>query len=452
MGFNIEEIKAQVKSVLAYSQECPEPKVDNLIDKWLEAKRSFIEALGGELIKEAETVSFSLSEEEKNKRVSSFIHDLEYRHSDLAWFIYLNRNSFYDNIVSKEYTLETGDTIPKGMKLLKSFKYFISDKEELNKLQTQASMMIQEDKVEGVLCFSVHPLDYLSISENTYNWRSCHALDGEYRSGNLSYMCDESTVVCYLRGKDTQVRLPRFPEDVLWNSKKWRMLMFLSESWQSMFAGRQYPFYSEEALGVVGPAFRNALGIVEENWTKWYNDSLNSYTTKEEKHRTTRRTVVLGQKYYDIEDLITDGKGSRHFNDLTNSSCYTPFYSWRKYRNLGHNSNYPCGHGEHYTIGASAPCIVCGEEEVALTELMYCSECYADYMTNSEGTVGCVICGTRDYYENMNMVNEEYLCSDCLDRECVLCDYCDNYVYKNDAFFNRQNGKWCCSDCKEARM
>ena len=237
MGFDIEEIKAQVKSVLAYSQECPEPKVDNLINKWLKAKKFLIEALGGDLIKEGETVSFSLSREEKDKRVNSFINDIEYRHSDLAWFIYLNRNSFYDNTVAKEYTLETGETIPKGMKLLKSFKYFISDKEELNKLQTRASMMIQEDKVEGVLCFSVHPLDYLSVSENTYNWRSCHALDGEYRSGNLSYMCDESTVVCYLRGKDTQVRLPHFPEDVLWNSKKWRMLMFLSESWQSMFAG-----------------------------------------------------------------------------------------------------------------------------------------------------------------------------------------------------------------------
>ena len=28
--------------------------------------------------------------------------------------------------------------------------------------------------------------DYLSLSENAFNWRSCHALDGEYRAGNLS--------------------------------------------------------------------------------------------------------------------------------------------------------------------------------------------------------------------------------------------------------------------------
>lgn len=452
MSFNVEEIKSNVQRVLAYSQEYPEPKVDKLINRWLEAKKPFIDALGGELIKEMGNVSFTLSDKEKNKRVDSFINDLEYRHSDLAWFIYLNRKNFYDNTVSKEYTLDTGDTIPKGMKLLKSFKYFITDKDELNRLQTRASMMIQEDKVEGILCFSIHPLDYLSVSENTYNWRSCHALDGEYRSGNLSYMCDGSTVVCYLRSKDAETQLPRFPSDILWNSKKWRMLMFMSESWQSMFAGRQYPFTANEALEVVGPAFREAFGISSTNWTKWYNDMLYDYTTQEDKHRTTRRTVVLGQKYYDLEDLVTDGKGSRHFNDLTHSSCYIPFYSWRKYNNLGSNSNYSSGIGEHYTIGAAAPCIACGEGDIASTEFMYCNECYADYLNDTDNTASCVCCGIRDYSENMRYECEEWYCEDCFAKEFVCCSKCDNYTYRNDAYFNRQNGNWYCVDCMEGRI
>lgn len=85
-------------------------------------------------------------------------------------------------------------------------------------------MLIQEDKVTGILCLSIHPLDYLSLSENTYNWRSCHALDGEYRAGNLSYMMDNTTVVCYLKGED-EAELPHFPAEVKWNSKKWRMLL-----------------------------------------------------------------------------------------------------------------------------------------------------------------------------------------------------------------------------------
>ena len=73
----------------------------------------------------------------------------------------------------------------------------------------------------------MHPLDYLSLSENTYNWRSCHSLDGEYRAGNLSYMMDKSTVICYLKSND-DVILSNFGPEVKWNSKKWRVLLYFS--------------------------------------------------------------------------------------------------------------------------------------------------------------------------------------------------------------------------------
>ena len=127
--------------------------------------------------------------------------------------------------------------IPRGMKIVKSFKYFEKDEDTLADIQSAASMIIQEDKIEGKLCMSVHPLDFLSLSENTYNWRSCHALDGDYRAGNLSYMVDSSTVICYLKS-DRDERLPNFPPEVKWNSKKWRVLLFFSNDWDMIFAGR----------------------------------------------------------------------------------------------------------------------------------------------------------------------------------------------------------------------
>ena len=85
-------------------------------------------------------------------------------------------------------------------------------------------MILQEDKIEGTLCFSVHPLDFLSSSENTYNWRSCHSLDGEFCAGNLSYMADSATMICYLKSDKEEI-LPRFPEDIPWNNKKWRVFL-----------------------------------------------------------------------------------------------------------------------------------------------------------------------------------------------------------------------------------
>ena len=135
------------------------------------------------------------------------------------------------------------------------FSLIEEDEETVKRLQTQASMIIQENKVIGKLCFSVHPLDYLSISETTYNWRSCHALDGEYRAGNLSYMLDDSTIICYLKS-NKETKLPNFPDDVLWNSKKWRLLLHFSENLDVCFSGRQYPFFSPGAISRLNPKFR----------------------------------------------------------------------------------------------------------------------------------------------------------------------------------------------------
>lgn len=46
------------------------------------------------------------------------------------------------------------------MKLVKAFKYFEENSRSLEDIQNYASRIIQEDKIEGTLCFSVHPLDF----------------------------------------------------------------------------------------------------------------------------------------------------------------------------------------------------------------------------------------------------------------------------------------------------
>lgn len=57
-------------------------------------------------------------------------------------------------------------------------------------------------------------------------------------------MCDNSTLICYLRS-DEETKLPRFPDDVPWNNKKWRMLIHISEDKGMVFFGRQYPMEIE---------------------------------------------------------------------------------------------------------------------------------------------------------------------------------------------------------------
>ena len=52
MAFDIEQIKADVSKVISYSQDIPNPKVDELINNWVRAKSYFIKQMGDNLIYE----------------------------------------------------------------------------------------------------------------------------------------------------------------------------------------------------------------------------------------------------------------------------------------------------------------------------------------------------------------------------------------------------------------
>ena len=176
--------------------------------------------------------------------------DNNYNYEDLADFVLTQKDGFFKNLTIEDYTYN-GKKITKGTKLIKSFKYFVHNERSLEDIQNEASRIIQEDKVTGKLCISVHPLDFLSLSENNSNWRSCHSLDGEYRAGNLSYMMDSATFICYLKNNNKDGQINSFPNDVPWNDKKWRVLLFLSNEKELIMAGRQYPFTSDFGLSFI---------------------------------------------------------------------------------------------------------------------------------------------------------------------------------------------------------
>ena len=225
--------------------------------------------------------------------------------------------------------MSDGKKIQAGTKIVKSFKYFIEHQDLLFDIQNKASEIIQKDKIEGYLTFSVHPLDFLSSSENTFNWRSCHALDGEYRAGNLSYMLDSSTIMVYLKAEQ-DAKLPNFPDDVPWTNKKWRMLMHFNTGLDVVFAGRQYPFSSPGALDVVREVFYRFMvrekyrwgEMIKDHWSYWHNDYIkdfeySEYSNEDSAGISEDRYAVINRGIWDIEQICKDVSGSLHFNDIT---------------------------------------------------------------------------------------------------------------------------------------
>lgn len=447
---DMKRIREDFDKVISYSQGISNPKTEELFDRWLEAKRDFIEAMDGRLIYTIpHKVSFELSYKEKMNRVNEFIESVSmtWRNNELACFIDENKDGFFSNVVVESFTAPGGGKIPKGMKLVKAFKYFEDDRITLEEIQNRASMIIQEDKIEGHLCFSVHPLDFLSTSENTYNWRSCHALDGEYRCGNLSYMMDKSTVVVYLRSDKEENALPNFPPEVKWNSKKWRMLLFMSDSWNAMFAGRQYPFFSETALDAVLYHASEAFRFSGE-WSNWHNDEFRNFKfagDDEGRDEMWLRNVYIPMKdkLYLKNELIEDCENPMHFNDLLRSSCYVPYYCWQK-RSWGYNNEI------HFTIGGEIPCLRCGEHPVAQTDDMLCQDCELE-CGNSEDEMytTCSCCGRRILYDDSYYVesSDENICEYCADHECRECDNCGELYWNNEISYDKKNHDYRCEHC-----
>lgn len=450
---SIPTIKEKFTRVIQYSQNFSNVNVDALFDKWYEAKKYYIDAWGGTIWESPLPTTFTLDDAEKQRRLSEFIEIVEntYNNMPLAEFLYDNKQDFFDNHLSHDYHTRRQGIIPKGTKIIRAFKMFESDSRALADLQNQASMIIQEDKVTGTLCFSVDPLDFLSTSENTYHWRSCHALDGEYRCGNLSYMMDKSTIICYLRG-EKEAQLPNFPPDVLWNSKKWRMLLFFAENKLALMAGRQYPYFSPIALDKVQAELLR-LGVLSNTstWSPWYNDyivDINRVNPRASYADTylDGRCIFLQKRPYLMQDIVKDMKNSMHFNDLLHSSFYIPYYCWAR--------TYEVHKDLVFELGGTIPCLCCGTNRISHTDLMFCDDCACEYGSGEDSYFRyCACCDRRFLTETGTFVDglDDIVCPDCAAMHTKNCEDCCDTWFTTDLIYEPDSQQYLCPHCNDYR-
>lgn len=437
----LNEIQEQFNKVITYSQGIAEPKTDKLFADWKINKANFIQAFGKhKLIYEyPEKVQVELNDDAKEGLLqslrSTMLNDI---YPELATFIEHEKEGFFQNKVIKEYWTIDGKFIPKGMKLLKAFKYFVEDDPvKLNEYQMKASNLIQQNKIEGTLCFSVHPLDYLSSSENTHNWHSCHSLNGSYRAGNLSYMTDESTILVYLKS-DEDTKLPHFPSDVPWNNKKWRMLLHFNWAHAFCFAGRQYPFHSNNLLNKV----LEIMNTNNDNWMPWQNEYYTETQFGDIVLPYYERQIPMIYGSIPITKFIEDCHNPLHYNDILYSHLYDkPYYTAKIY-----NHTYRPEAQNPLMIGHEVKCLDCGKHSIySKSNTMRCFVCELENGTESNDTFGyCDCCGERVVLDDCvySDATDNVYCAACADdvlRQCHCCggecEIDQGYIDEDDNFY-----------------
>lgn len=441
-----EDFDSVLKHQFAYTQSFNyTPDSTKILTQWFNAKSAFIEKFYNQLIYDAGEHVFNLDPEAQLENLNNFINTLKhtYEEYDLARFLKKFRNEFFETQRTSEIYEQVVDiknvgcraiVIPKGMKIIKAFKYFIEDKLILEILQNKASMLIQENKIYGHLYLSVHPLDYLSLSENTNNWRSCHALDGDYCAGNLSYMCDTTTIVCYIAGEDKK-ELPHFGP-VKWNSKKWRMLLYVSPYQNLLFAGRHYPFFSKSAMDTVKKQYA-FLKHTPVMYSKWHNDVLTranhqdpddyNITWTNEELITANNPIMFINKYFvDINRIVKD-VSDLHFNDLLKSTVYEPYYSFT-------TDWSPTGEGNLF-VGNDVFCPYCGKRLLFNSGSLACDSCYDLFREDIENSfiVGeCCNCARLVYVDEPHVYDAggNLYCDSCRESELTQCSVCFDWIPK----------------------
>lgn len=105
------------------------------------------------------------------------------------------------------------------------------------------SMITNQKNLHGTLCLSIHPLDYMTMSDNDYDWESCMSWKnvGCYRQGTVEMMNSPYVVVAYLKGENP-MKLFGYGHDEEWSNKKWRELFIIHDDVVSEIKG--YPYQS----------------------------------------------------------------------------------------------------------------------------------------------------------------------------------------------------------------
>jgi hypothetical protein len=145
----------------------------------------------------------------------------------------------------REYRVQVGTKPLRVMRqLIKAYgEEAVGSMDDFNAFCVWHSQFLNTSSIKGKLCFSIHPLDYLTMSDNANDWTSCMSWQevGCYRAGTVEMMNSPYAVVVYLEASDRKYYMT---SSFAWNSKKWRSLCLIAEP--GVISVKSYPYYHKE--------------------------------------------------------------------------------------------------------------------------------------------------------------------------------------------------------------
>lgn len=260
------------------------------------------------------------------------------------------------------------------------------------------SQVLNQKQIKGNLCLSIHPLDFVTMSDNACGWDSCMKWmeeAGDYRLGTIEMMNSPCVIMAYIESKD-----PMWIPGGEWNSKRWRQLYIVTR--EVILGNRQYPYDSDDLQGVAIRWIRElamqipGYGPYPEEATQLKNDSWNTIRDK-----NIHFHFYAGYMYNDVYDYRLAYVADQKMDDDDHYSCY---------------------------FSGPAVCTGCGdiiELETVDASTVQCRAC--------DGHWRCDFCGDwHSAYDESYSVDDEYVACDwCYHNELSICEVCGEH-HRND--------------------
>jgi hypothetical protein len=123
------------------------------------------------------------------------------------------------------FKVQHGTKVSKAIgKIAKAFEM---PNEQFEAFRIACSQGMNQKEITGNLTLSIHPLDYMTMSDNSCCWSSCMSWieKGCYRQGTVEMMNSPMVIVAYITADDKVLKISSNQE---WNSKKWRELFIVT--------------------------------------------------------------------------------------------------------------------------------------------------------------------------------------------------------------------------------
>ena len=265
------------------------------------------------------------------------------------------------------------------------------------------SLALNQKMVRGNLCLSIHPLDFITMSDNECGWGSCMSWmeeAGDYRLGTIEMMNSESVIIAYIEAKEDMC----ICDDVnaKWNNKRWRQLIVVTP--ELILGNKQYPYFNDVVQGTALKWIKELAADADFSNTPYM-----AYGPYEEEsvQISNQNTNVIGNRRV-------------HFNLYMGGYMYNDIYDLR----LGFlKRNWD---GTDLTIDLSGPavCTSCGDiipSNDVESSWTTCRDC--------NGMWQCARCGDWHYGEPYYASDTDHCyCEYCYSRELHECEICGDRV------------------------